>query len=45
MNQQHQFRQRPQGGKTEVRDGHSNQRKNTDWRITHHHVGHFKHGF
>ncbi len=45
MHQQHQLRQRPQGGKTKVRDGNGNQRENTDRRIAHNHVRHFKHGF
>ncbi|MNI86239.1 hypothetical protein D3C73_1433120 [compost metagenome] len=45
MHQQHQLRQRPQGGKTEVRHGDGDQRKDTDRRITHHHVRHFKHRF
>ncbi len=45
MYQQHQLRQRPQGGKTEVRHRYGNQREYPNRRITHHHMGDFEHGF
>ena len=44
MHQNHQLRQRPEGGKTEVRHGDGDKREHPYRRVTHHHVGHFKHG-